>query len=285
MRALRILACMTLTLALGCAAVSAQGSSGYSVQPILPENQMDTGVSYFDLKVVPGQSQILQVLIKNKEAEPIEVAMEANTAFSNSNGLIEYSYSEERDESLQVDFSKVVIPVTPVIKVPANGKVIAEFVLAVPDEPFEGDVLGGFLFMKLEQIANQEDAGVAIQNIFQYAIGVRLRESEEAVEPLFELAGVEESEIRKQTLLIHLRNPQPLIARNMELVVSVYPQDGHEPLRVFERERIAMAPNSTMVYRIVLGNEQALESGEYRVTVQLRFQEDIWDFEMPLIVQ
>lgn len=286
MRILKLLACAWIVLALGyCATFAKADTGGYAVKAVLPENQMNENVSYFDLMVAPGQSQTLCVVIKNKQNEEIKVAVEANTAFSNSNGLIEYSYTDARDASLKVDFAKIVVPVETVVTVPAGGEAIAEFLLTVPEEPFEGDMLGGFMFTKLDQGNNAEGMGVSIQNIFQYVIGVRLRESDQAVTPAFELVGAEEDAVKTQSLLIHLRNPQPIIASGMKLDVHIYPEDGSEAAYTFEGGHIAMAPNSAMAYNLRLGFEDKLESGAYRVSVTLRFKEDTWHFETPLAVK
>lgn len=286
MRIWKIIVYGGMILALGSTAGYAQGDTvSYAVQAVLPENQMNGQVSYFDLKVAPGQHQTLRVVVKNKSDEEIKVAIKANTAFSNGNGLIEYSHTDARDASLKVDFAKIIVPVAPVITIPANAEAVAEFVLTTPDEPFEGDVLGGFMFTKLDQARHAEGASVSIQNVYQYVIGVRLRESEEAVNPLFELVGVEENEPRKRSLLLHLRNSQPIIASGIELDVRIYPQDGTEPACVFERSHLAMAPNSTMAYHLRLGDQDTLQPGAYRVSVALCYEDDTWSFETPLIVR
>lgn len=274
-----------MILTIGCVVVSVQAdTAGYAVRAVLPDNQADDQVSYFDLKVTPGQRQTLRVVVINKADTEIEVAMEANTAYTNGNGSIGYSHTADRDASLEVDFAEIVTPVKPVIMVPAHGEAVAEFVLTVPNEPFEGNVLGGLLFTKLNQGADTEEAGVAIQNVYQYVIGVRLKESEAVVQPAFELIGAVENETRKQTILLHLRNPKPIIAREVKLVVNAYPQDGVEPIFSCECAPIAMAPNTTMAYNIRLGDDNRLSPGEYRVLVELHFEEETWCFEAPLSV-
>lgn len=287
--ALIVLAALAALIALTLGsnrAVAQQDSFNYAVQAVLPDNQIDDQASYFDLKVEPGQTQVLQVIVKNKRDEDIEVAVEANTAFSNCNGVIEFASSEQRDSSMMVDFARIVTTAEPVITVPANGEVTAEFQISIPDEPFEGVVYGGLMFTKLHQDENKGgEAGVSIRNIYRYVIGVRLRESEAEVEPAFELLGAQVASISSPALSLSLRNPQPLIARGMKLYARVYPEGGTEALATFVRESVAMAPNSSMDYLLYFdGHRMPLEPGAYRVRVELQFDDHAWQFQTTLVV-
>lgn len=210
------------------AETGSKGTINYAVRAIIPENQLNTQASSFDLKVEPGHRQVLQVIVKNKGDEDIEVAVEANTAYTNENGLIEFDHSENRDASMAVDFSEIVTPVETVVKVPAQGETIAEFYLKMPDEPFEGVAYGGFMFTKLHQGEDREGEGMSIRNVYRYAIGVRLREDEADVQPAFELKGAKMDQTDSPALYLYLRNPRPLIVRGMTLIAEIYPENDNE---------------------------------------------------------
>lgn len=280
-------------------------SIGYAVRAILPDNQQDDKVSYFDLKVKPGQSQVLRVVIMNREDKEIEVLIEANAAFSNENGVIEFTPKDPKDPSLAVDFGKIVTPVNPeaivpvqvhptatpdaegadervsgvVLKVPAKGETIAAFAMEVPKEPFDGVVLGGLMFTKLGQDEVETEGSVAINNVYRYVIGVRLQEDEMPVDPAFELVGTEIVQSDPPSLLLHLRNPRPLIARDMSLHVSAYPSEGGEAVMALDRSGIAMAPNSAMAYAIRLDADSLLGAGTYRILVTLEYKGLSWQYE------
>src|SRR5690625_3617660 len=51
---------------------------GYSVQALIPENQLDNKHSYFDLLTEPNQEQELEVIIYNNENEDIVVRITVN---------------------------------------------------------------------------------------------------------------------------------------------------------------------------------------------------------------
>lgn len=261
-----------------------KGTINYAVRAVLPENQLDNQASSFDLKVAPGQRQVLEVIIKNKGNEDIEVAVEANTAFTNENGLIEFDYSEDRDVSMAVDFGTIANPVESVVMVPAQGESIAEIYLEVPDEPFEGVVYGGLMFTKLYQGEEQDGEGMSIRNVYRYAIGVRLREDETDIEPAFELTGAKMDQTDSPVLYLYMRNPKPLIVRGMTLYAQVYKRNDDDAVMRFERNNIAIAPNSSFWYKVRLGESDLLEPGEYRVSVTLNFESKSWQLETPLIV-
>lgn len=287
MRNTKRLVCTAMALALGilgACAMAETASIGYAVRAVLPANQLDAAAMSFDLKVTPGQQQTLEVIVMNRENEAIEVSMEANTAFTNDNGVIEFSYTEERDDSMAVDFKQIATPVETVIQVPANGEATAAFLLRVPEEPFEGVIYGGFLFTKLGQGENTEGGGMSIRNIYRYAIGVRLRESEAEIAPAFELAGTELGQSEAPPLLLYLRNPQPVVARGITLNARVYPQGGSEPVAAFTRENIEMAPQSSMRCTLYFEDNVRLERGEYRVQTELAFDGETWQFESSLSV-
>ena len=85
---------------------SAQAAGeGFTVKAELPENQRDTSASYFDLRVSPNQAQTLNVVIQNRQADPVTVLIKVNPAFTNDNGVVEYGEQVGRtDASLKVNF-------------------------------------------------------------------------------------------------------------------------------------------------------------------------------------
>ena len=264
---------------------SQQNIIGYAVEAILPANQMPGYTATFHLRVVPGGRQIIQVLITNWADEDIEVAVEAGTAFTNENGVIEYG--QNLDESLAVDFSSIVTPIEPVVHVPANGQATAEFLLAVPGEQFRGTVFGGFTFTKLQQDEANAEAGGAmkIQNVFRYIINARLHESYEEIKPAFALLSAEaDFDRRSPALVLQLRNSEPVIVRQALLRVNVSPWDSGPAVFSAEKD-FSMAPNSSVPYLVYFNKAQALPAGSYQVLVEIEHKDQIWKLEAPLTIE
>ncbi len=72
----------------------------FTVQAVLPENQVNQNVSYFDLLMEPGDKQTLEVVLTNKTDKPVDVQVEAITASTNRNGIIDYSTPNISDETM-----------------------------------------------------------------------------------------------------------------------------------------------------------------------------------------
>ena len=288
-------------------------SVGYAVRAVIPSNQIDKDASYFDLLVAPEQKQTLQVVVLNREEQEIFIAVEANTAFSNENGVIEYSQSTQRDPSMAVDFSTIVTPTQQtaenpeeettqelvsrfkdelsdsfngvIVRVPANGKTTVDFSLSVPKDGFTGEVLGGLMFTKLNQNNTAGSAGVTINNIYRYVIGMRLRENQDFIAPSFELASAELKNAETSALIINLRNTSPAITHGIVLETSVYSGNSNTPLLKFDHSQISMAPNSAMPFSISLADQKALKAGSYKVVVKITYNNQSWQDETTLTVK
>lgn len=287
---------LILLLALGGAVAQARENPvGFFVRPLLPSNQTGDGVGYFSLLVKPGQEQTLQVLIKNLDSEEIQVSVEANTASTNQNGIIEYKHSITKDPSLVVDFEQCVTIDEPILTIPANGSATAEFHLQIPDDPFEGDILGGLLFTRVpdkaqngtetdEAVDGEVHRGLQIKNVFMYCVAVHLMEGEQGA-PNFEVTAARMgSAAGFPAMMLDIRNPQALIAGGIVMDVQVISESSGESVLSYTSS-IAMAPNTEMTYRKLLKDEPPLKTGDYRVEVKLSYDVQTWAFEVPLIAE
>nr|WP_273715436.1 DUF916 domain-containing protein [Leuconostoc mesenteroides] len=65
----------------------------FSVNAVIPTNQIDKEKTYFNLKMAPKQEQDVTVTLKNNTKKDITVEIGINTAKTSSNGVIAYSES------------------------------------------------------------------------------------------------------------------------------------------------------------------------------------------------
>lgn len=311
-------AAIVLMMSAAQAETTAQTQSiGYAVSAVLPANQLRDSTGYFDLLLAPRQEQVLQVKILNREAEEIMVAVEANAAFTNQHGVIAFAGEPNAERFGAVDFLEIVTVIDPlkteglageyapeqpltnagemaeaihtaegngdtvVLKVPAMGETVAEFAVTAPEEPFAGAVFGGLVFTRLDQAQADDAGGMAIRNIYRYAIGVRLQMSQETVLPDFSLAGASLTQTGTQTLTLRLNNLQPLIAHNITLRGAIVSAQG-ESLYEFERGNISMAPNTAMDYEVILDGLTLPESDPYSVSMTLEYAGMVWQFQQPI---
>lgn len=244
-------------------AKASENSVDYSISANLPENQREGNSTYFDLLVTPGQEQELTVNIFNSSDEEQTFILEANTAVTNNNGIIDYTRpdkEQEKDSTLRHAFSELITH-DETIAVGPNTNKIAVFKLKVPEEPFEGMILGGF---HVRQETPEKTEG-QINNTYSYALGVVLREKEDAVTPELKLTGITPSlKNYRPQVSINLQNTQPVNIKELNINAVIRKKGQREALKTAEKKGISMAPNSNFDYA-VLWEDQALESGDYEL--------------------
>ena len=301
--------CVVLILCLllpGIAALSEEPApDGYAIHITIPENQISGDTGYYDLLVTPGQQQALTGTILNRADTEIEVLVQSNTAYTNENGLVQFDgLNDTNDESMAVDFSSITTVVEPagydqptaddgsrkfdgvVYRVAAKGSTAFTLLVEVPEEGFDGAVLGGLMFTKLNQGDSDIESAFGLRNVYRYVKAVRLRESLDEVDPVFEMQSASASvdQVSRPLLHLGLRNPAPLLVHEITLRGSVYPASSEGAIFTFERNNISMAPNSAMLYNVKFDSKELPPSGEYRVSLELQYDDKIWKFEQPLII-
>ena len=64
---------------------------GFTVESIIPDNQVDTTKTYFYLAMKPNQKQSIQVKLKSLQDTPLTIQVGIHTAVSSSVGAIDYT--------------------------------------------------------------------------------------------------------------------------------------------------------------------------------------------------
>lgn len=269
--------------------ILAENDAGYAVQPILPDTQIEGITGYYDLLLQSKQEQTLEVRIYNRGDEDITVAVQANTAFTNANGVVEYSTRMlERDPSMEFDFVNLVTVEEPTLLVPANGSATAPLIIQMPQDTITGELLGGIVVSKVRE---PQAAGVnadrqsEVRNEFAYVVAVRIREEETKIEPAFEFVrATMEDIIGHPAMVLEIRNTQPILFPKLKMEVRVVGQKDHMQVLSFANE-VSMAPNTTMPFMKDLTDEmKQLTSGAYDVHVFLTYQGQTWYQQNELLV-
>lgn len=254
----------------------------YSVQPQLPDNQVDENVSYFDIEMEPGESQDLEVTVYNSSNEEIEVDVQNTLAKTNSNGIITYDGLGEDEvphESLEYNFTELSSLDESIVKIPAGEQKVVSLEVNAPEESFDGVILGG-LYFSMEPSESEEAEGVAIQNRYAYAVAVQIREAgnENVVEPDLELMEVEPRAINYRTgLSTTFGNVSPKII-NTSFEGCVYREGEDEPLYQNMIEEFIIAPHAQFNFNVMYDNH-ALEPGNYVFKANVKSKDDEWNFE------
>lgn len=241
----------------------------FSVKAILPENQRDNTHTYFDLNVVPGTTQVVEVELKNETDKDVTVQTVANTAITNDNGIVEYTNEKPKlDKSLVTPFSKLA-SVQSEITIPKQSSLRLPITLKIPEKSFDGFILGGLYFKEKEtdQETKKSKDDVQIENKFSYTIGVLLAESPEMVLPDLVLNDVKATQkVGRNVITANLQNPKAALLSNLTVDAKVYEADSNQLLHEEKQTSLRMAPNSNFNYSVSWGNE-AFQTGDYRIEI------------------
>ena len=261
---------------------ASDGSVPYSVQGVLPENQVNSNVSYFDIEMEQDQTQELEVIVYNSSDEDITVEVSNNSAYTNSNGLIVYDElpgDEELHKSMSHPFSEISSIESPTIDIAAGEQETVVVTVKAPDEAFDGVILGG-LYFSLAPEDDKDAESVTIQNRYSYALAVQIQETgnDNEVEPNIEMLGVDPGIINHRTgLQTEFVNTSSMII-GLEIEGSVYEEGSDEALYTRTDEDFTVAPNSMFKYPLMYDNHR-LEPGNYVFRANATNGDEVWEFE------
>ncbi|MEX1530284.1 DUF916 and DUF3324 domain-containing protein [Enterococcus sp. C73] len=234
----------------------------YSVKANLPKNQQDKEHTYFDLFMKPKQKQTISITFENHSENPIELEVNYQSAQTNDNGVIDYKGTKERkDSSLAYDL-KDLITGDQTVKLNSKEKKEVPYTITMPEQKFEGILLGGFHIHKKDKEVSTNQK-VQIKNDYSYVIGLQLTETEKKVTPELKLNAVEPGlNNYRTTLFANLQNTTATMITDMTVTAEVYKENGKEVLHKTVKNNQSMAPNSNYNFPISWDN-QAFQPGKY----------------------
>lgn len=255
-------------------------SMAYSVKANIPENQIDKTKTYFDLKMTPGQKQEISLTLHNSGEKETTIFITPNNATTNENGVIDYSNDKEKiDSSLKIPLTSIISGKQEVKLNPGETKEVP-FTLQMPENEYNGDILGGFYIQKK---SDSEDAGkeesVQIKNQYSYVIGIRLHQNDTPITPKIKMNQVKPTLQNYRTAIAaNLQNTEPTIIKNLDIKASVTKQNSTTVLHETNKKDLSMAPNSNFNYPISWDND-SLEPGKYTVHIKAKSGDKDWVFD------
>ncbi|MGL5884986.1 MAG: WxL protein peptidoglycan domain-containing protein, partial [Bombilactobacillus sp.] len=70
-----------------------QPARSFTVKAVIPHNQIDKKLTYYDLQVYPQQKQTLKMVVTNLGTKKLKVDLNINNAYTSQNGIISYDKS------------------------------------------------------------------------------------------------------------------------------------------------------------------------------------------------
>lgn len=252
-------------------------SAAFSVQAILPDNQ-EGDFSYFNLRMEPKQQQVISVEVFSQSEKDNTIYLRTTNGQTNSYGEIDYNIRPTYDDTDDQAFTNLVTTDKEEFILPAGESVIVDFTITMPDEPFDGSILGGIHFLrKTDEIESTKET-TNFNNDFAYLIGVVLFENDSIPMSDFKIDGVTSEVINyRPSFVASLVNSAAKIAKENKLEVNIYKYGKLYLNHV--NDNISFAPNSRMDYTLPL-EETDFEAGSYRAEVKLTDSENkTWSFE------
>ncbi|WP_088809634.1 MULTISPECIES: DUF916 and DUF3324 domain-containing protein [Listeria] len=272
----------TLTVILFAPNITAHAEDvDYSVQAIIPENQIDKKQGYFDLRMQPLMEQRLQVKVFNSSNHEIKVKQDVTYASTNKSGMIDYSKKslKKADESLKVPLPKIAEVIEDNITIPANSFKDVWINVKMPKESFDGIILGAVEFTQVnEEVDDKKESGLSIENEYSYVVGIQLSETAKKIEPNLNLLNVKAGlDNYRTSVSAVLQNDQPVILDHLSVDAKVYKKGENKVLHETAKTDLKMAPNSNFGYAIDWEN-QPLEEGTYVLKLKADNGSETWNF-------
>lgn len=259
----------------------AEGSMAYSAKANIPENQINKTLTYFDLKMEPGQEQEISLTVSNSSDKQTTIILSPNSATTNQNGVIDYGQNKGKvDSTLKIPLSSVISKEQEVTLAPNETKQVL-FTLKMPDKLFNGILLGGFYVTKKEEAEDSKEAekNVQIKNNYSYVIGIQLRETLEKVKPQLKMNQIKPALLNYRTAVtVNLQNTEATIIKEFDVHAKVRKKGNGTVLHEATKTDMSMAPNSNFDFPISWDN-QSLEPGTYTLEMTAKSGENQWTFE------
>jgi len=260
---------------------------GFSVTPLLPENQRPNGSAFFDLIVTPGMRQDLTIMVSNSGDEEIVVLVELITASTSRNGQINYTSRGQMDTTLKFSFEDMAsIPQTH-FTIPAGGDVAVPISLTIPNETFDGIVLGSIRVLREATDQEREDAG-AIVNQYAHVTAVRLvmrDDAEDMIQPDFALGSITTELVNfRASIIAHIRNTEPLLIKDATATARIYPLGSDQPVFEHTMESLDFAPNSVFPFSFVDREGYGIDPGNYTAVITLQHEDRTWEFDENFVI-
>jgi len=277
---------ITLMLMAGILLITV-AAMGFSVTPLLPDNQRPNGSSFFDLIVTPGMQQDLTIRVSNTGDEEITVLVELITASTSRNGQINYTSRGLMDVTLKYSFEDMVsIPETH-YTIPARGELEIPVSLTVPNDTFEGAILGSIRVLREATDQEREEAG-AIVNQYAHVTAVRLvmsDDAEEIIEPDFALGSITTELVNyRASIIAHIRNIEPLLIKGASATAQIYPLGSDQPIFEHTMDSLDFAPNSVFPFSFVDRGGYGIAPGNYTAKITLQHGSRIWEFNENFVI-
>lgn len=262
--------------------------AGFTVQAVLPENQINDRIGYYHLLMTPEQKQTIEVKIMNTSAEKQTYKVEVINAATNKNGLITYDERDKKpDKSMKLPIDKVAKPKTKEVSVDGYSEGKAEIDIQTPKESFQGILLGGIRISLKSEEKEDDSKGMSVKNTYGYAIGLILTEQNFA--PVYGETDLKlvklkpEIDYGSKVLEASIQNPHPEAMQKLTAEGKIVRKGQKKSLADNKLENVKIAPNSVFPFQVDWGM-QDVSAGDYTFIGKIKGETKTWDFKQDFTI-
>ncbi|EOI53938.1 DUF916 domain-containing protein [Enterococcus gilvus] len=251
----------------------------FYVQPVLPENQLDSSVGYFYLPSTPNNRQEVAISIENRSKKKQVYQVDVLPGATNKNGVL--SFTTVGFQAKQPNISTLVKPKQDKVTIPAGKKKRVTLVVDSPKKSFSGILLGG---VKVSQAPSRskEKKGMRVKNNLDYMIGFVLAGDEKS--PLYSIEKPKLVEVSAKSRGKHnfvkvvFEHPYPFIMENVVFQSSIYDQKKNKLVSKKTIEDVKLAPHTLFSPEMDWEYAQ-LEAGKYRYQGTVKIGNQTWKYK------
>lgn len=256
----------------------------FSVKAIIPDNQVDQNVTYFDLLVTPNQEETIEFEVQNLANKDRTFDINVNPAITSDGGTIDYSQSNAKlDKTIPLDVRKYLKLDQTKVNIKANSTVRIPIKMSLPSKQFDGRVLAGVNVAPEDNESssssslNKSNTGTTIENRLAYTLAIVLQQNTNKVDPKLNLVSASGKAYNsKPYVTMNFQNPSGTIINNLKFSTKLY-KDGKLYIKN-DSNPFLVAPNTNFNLRLDL-NGHTLEAGKYSAEVTAKDSEHTWKFK------
>ena len=251
-------------------------NADFEVQPILPDEQENQSLNYFDLSLAKDQQKTIEMRIQNFTDHKITVHSDLRNSITQIGGGVNFQKSTQGlDASLKQPFNKIVTldKESETINLDPQETKILKAVVKMPSERVNGMIYGDWHFI---QYMNKRGGQSSVSSNYAYSVGVSLRGQHYKVYPELKYDKTESMLYRRHPAMgVKIRNTQPMVVNNVTAKAVVSKEGLFGSKHVFNMSKQSIAPNSVLTMPISWDYDQ-LKPGKYTVETVVKGQ-NLWN--------
>ncbi|SJZ61822.1 protein of unknown function [Pilibacter termitis] len=267
-------------------ALTAQGTradekqmGGYSVTKGKAGEEINPKTGYYDLKMTPGETREITVILKNNTDKEIGVNQSIFTSHTNTNGEADYtSLAKEYDKSLKVKLHEIItLKEEGKVKLDKQSEKELTATIKLPKDVPTGILLGSWYFLKDDQVAKSTKKGMGVKTQIAFSLPIKITVGNEIPEPNLNLVDIQAGmDYFKKSYLGRVQNDQPALMTKLTFLAKVTKKGSDEVLFKNEMSGRSMAPNSNYQFPVHLNEKQA-QAGEYTYSLEVISEDPKWE--------